>query len=73
MYQENNYMIRNAVDEILINETRKVSAVRGASNFLDSGCGENDLYQVEKLVLKRIKKKLNDVNVRLNANIKFCM
>ena len=48
----------------------KVSSAREASEFLDSDYDENDIYQVEKLVLKILKKNLNDVSVHLNANVK---
>ena len=46
------------VDEILLNETQKVSAAREALAFLDSDCGENDLYQVEEMSLDKTKDKL---------------
>ena len=65
---ENNAIINNVVDEILLNETQKLSAVREAPEVLDSDCDENYLYQVEKLILKRLKRNLNDVSVCSNAN-----
>ena len=61
------------VDEILLNETQKVSAARGAPEFLDSDCDEKNLYQAEKMILKIIKIKLNDVSLRFNANRKIHM
>ena len=45
---ENNSIIKNVVDEIILNETQKVSAARESPEFLDSGYDANDLYQVEK-------------------------
>ena len=61
------------VNEILLNETKKVSAAKEAPEFSDFGYDKNDLYQLEKLVLKRRKKNLNDVSVLLNANRKVHM
>ena len=61
------------VDEILLNETQKVCTSMEAPDFLDFGYDENDLYQVEKLVLKRLKKKFNDVSMCLNSNRNFHM
>ena len=40
------------VDEILLNETQKLSAAREVPEFLDSDCDENDLYQVDKMSLE---------------------
>ena len=61
------------MDEILLNETQKVSADREAPQFLDSDHDENDLYQVESMSLEDTKENLNDVSVRLNANKKVNM
>ena len=44
--QGNNDIINNVVDEILPNETKKVSAAREARNFLYSDYDYNNLYQV---------------------------
>ena len=55
---ENSAIINNLVDEILLNKTQKVSAVRKAPEFLDSDCGDNDLYQVEKMNLEDTKEKI---------------
>ena len=44
------------VDEILLNETQKVSAVKEAPKILDSD--ENDIYQVERMSLEETKEKL---------------
>ena len=55
---ENNAIINNMVDDILINETQKVSAERKAPGFLNSGCNENDLYQVDKISLEESKEKI---------------
>ena len=59
------------VDEILLNVTQKLSALREAETFLDSDCDENDLYQVDKLVLKKLKRNFNDVSVHWNGNRKM--
>ena len=61
------------MDEILLNETQKVSADREAPQFLDYDHDENDLYQVESMSLEDTKENLNDVSVRLNANKKVNM
>ena len=39
-----------------------------AQEFLDSGCYENNLYQVDRMSLEDTKEKMNDVSARLNAN-----
>ena len=44
--QENNAIINHVVDEILLNETKKVSAVREARNFWESDYDDNNIYQV---------------------------
>ena len=43
------------MDEILLNETKKVSAAREAQEFLDSDYDANDLYQVDKMSLEETK------------------
>ena len=43
------------VDEIILNETQKVSAAREASENLDYDCDKNDIYQVEKMSLEETK------------------
>ena len=71
--QENNAIINHVVDEILLNETKKVSATREVPECLDSDYGENNLYHVVEWVFKRRKKQLNDVSMRLNAKRKVYM
>ena len=39
------------VDEILLNETQKVSAVRKAREFLEYDYDDNNIYQVENMRL----------------------
>ena len=46
------------MDEILLNETQKVSAEREAPEFLVSDCNENFLYQVYNISLEETKDKL---------------
>ena len=58
IHQENNFIVNNAVDEILINEAQKVSAVREAPEFLDSDYDDNGLYQVDKMRLEETKEKI---------------
>ena len=55
---EKNDIIKNLVDEILLNETHKVSAAREAPENLDYDCDKNDIYQVEKLNLEETKEKI---------------
>ena len=43
------------VAKILLHETKKVSAVRKAPEFLDSDYDENGLYQVENFILEETK------------------
>ena len=48
--QENHAIINNVVDDILLNEPKKVSAVNHeAPDFLENDYDENDLYQVENV------------------------
>ena len=54
---ENNDIINNVMDEILLNETQKVSAAREAPGFLDSRYDENYLYQADKTSLEDTKEK----------------
>ena len=46
------------MDEILLNETQKVSAAREAPENLDSDCDENYLCQVKKMSLEETKENL---------------
>ena len=46
------------MDEIIFNETKKVSAAREPPGFLGYDYDDNDLYRVGKWVLKRLKKNL---------------
>ena len=50
------------VDNIIINETQKVSAAREAQEVLNSDCDENDLYQVDEMILVETKEKLEQRN-----------
>ena len=50
-YQGNNTIVNNVVDEIILNETQKVSAAREAPSFLESDYDEKCLYQVERMSL----------------------
>ena len=43
------------MDEILIHETKKVSAVKEAPEFLESGYDEKKIYQVENMSLEKTK------------------
>ena len=52
---KNNDIINNAVGEILLNETQRVSAEREAPEFLDSDCNDNYLYQADKINLEETK------------------
>ena len=61
------------VDEILINETQKISDVREAPEFLDSVCEIPIYIRLIKRVLKRINKNFNDVSVRLNVTRRINM
>ena len=46
--QENHVIVNSVLDDILLNELKKVSAVNhNAPEFLENDYGENDLYLVE--------------------------
>ena len=56
------------VDEILLNETKTVSAVNHEEpEFLENYYDENDLYQVENMSLDETKEKMTYVSVHLNT------
>ena len=46
------------MNEILLNETQKLSSTREAPEFLDSDYDEKDLYQVERVSIEETKEKL---------------
>ena len=50
--QGNNAIVNNAVDEILLHETQKVSAMKEAPELFESDYDENELYQVENMSLE---------------------
>ena len=56
--RKNNAVVNNAVDEILLNETQKVSATKEGPGFLESSYDENILYQVEKVIFEDIKETI---------------
>ena len=43
------------MDEILLNETQKVSSAREAPEVLDSDFNKNNIYQVEKTSIEETK------------------
>ena len=50
--KENHAIINNVVDDILLNETKKISAVNHeAPDVLENDYDENDVYQVENTSL----------------------
>ena len=55
---ENSTIINNVVNDILLNETQKVSYVRESPEFLGSDYDENDIYQDERMSLEDTKNKL---------------
>ena len=55
------------MNEVLLNETQKLSTAREAPEFLEYDYDENDPYQVEKWVLKILKENLNGVSMILNT------
>ena len=71
--QENNDIVNSAVDEILLNENQKLSAAKEAPEKIESNFDENELYQIYKRVLNILKKKLDDISVRLNTKFKIHM
>ena len=46
------------VDEIILHETQKLSAVKEAPEFLESGYDENEVYPFENMRLEDTKEKL---------------
>ena len=62
------------MDEIIINETKKVSAANHeAPEFLDSNYEANDLYQVDKTTIEETRENLTDVSVCLNTKRKIIL
>ena len=57
---EKNSIVNKAVDEILPNETQKISAINHETpKFLDSGYDANELYQDNKMSLEETKEKID--------------
>ena len=69
--KENNNIVNSAVDEILLHENQKVSAKRDAHENVESDFDASKLYQIYNMSLEDTKKNLNDVSLRLNANLKI--
>ena len=59
------------VDEILLNETQKVTSAREAPKFLSMIVMRTIHIRLIKLILRRLKKNFNDVSMRLNSNNKI--
>ena len=56
--QENNDITNSAVDEILLHENEKISAVKEAPKKVEYGFDENELYQIDNISLEDTKEKL---------------
>ena len=54
--QENNFIVNIEVDEILLYENQKVSAVKEAIERFESNFYENELYQIDNISLQDTKK-----------------
>ena len=55
---ENNDIINNVLDDIILNETQKVSSLTEAPELLDSDCDKKDLYPVDIMILEETKEKI---------------
>ena len=55
--QENNVIFNSAVDEILLHETKKVSAAKEAPEVFEYYYDKNKLYQVKNMSLEDTKEK----------------
>ena len=72
--QENNCIANNAVDKIILHENQKISLEKEAHENIESDFDESELYQTENMSIEyTIWKTLNDISVRLNANLKIHM
>ena len=71
--QENIAIVNNAMDEILLHKTPKVSAAKEVPEFLESDYDKKNISRLKRRVLNRLKKKLNDISRHLNANKKVQM
>ena len=56
IYEENNVIVKNMVDEILLYETQKKSAPKEAAKFSESDYDKNGLYQVDNMSLEETTK-----------------
>ena len=65
--QENNAIVNNAVDEILLHESQKVSTAELAPAFLGSDYDDNELYQVEIMSLEETKEIRRALSAKLCA------
>ena len=57
--KDNNAIVNSAVDEILLNENKKVSAEKEAPAYVESNFDENELYQIDNMSLDETKEKLD--------------
>ena len=53
--QENNATVNSAVDEILLHENEKLSAVKEAPETFNSNFDENKLYHIDNISLEETK------------------
>ena len=58
LVHQTSMIINNLVDEILLNKTQKVSAVREAPELLETYYDEKDIYEVERMSLEDTNEKL---------------
>ena len=55
--KENNTIVNSVVDEVLLHETKKLSAAKEAPVFLESDYDENKLYHKENISFDDTKNK----------------
>ena len=53
--KDNNTIVNNAVNEIVLQETQKVSAQKGAYENIESDFDNNKLYQINNMSLEETK------------------
>ena len=61
------------MNEILLQENQKLFSEKEAHENTEFYFDDSKLYQVNNMIIKDTKIKLNDVSMRLNENLKIHM
>ena len=71
--QDNNAIVKIAMDEIMLHDNNKISDVWESPEKIEHNLMRTNFIIFTIRVLKTLKKNFNDVVVRLNKNLKVYM